>query len=382
MYCQAVSYKTQQATVVLVFFVIFNFIRYFLKVDFLKNIYLSSKMDISPKKRTKIVTLSEHTSMTQRDIAKECCVSLGAVNKILKKKRETGTIEVNRKGKCGRKRKTTARDEVFLIRESRLNPRKTSQELQQDLAHAGVVVHDSTVRKRLIEGGRKTIRPQKKQLLTAAMMKKRYDWAKLYKGWTVEDWRKVLFSDESHFLVQGQRSRFVRKSENEKLTTQHFDQTVKHPIKKMFWGCFSYKGTGSLVPIEGMMNSEKYKNLLEQKLENELRKLDANGQALFQQDSAPCHVSKVMRQYFTEKKIRCLEWPGNSPDLNPIENLWAILKARLRKIDCTTKTKLIEAVIQLWFRDTQISENCKKLVDSMPNRVKQIIKNKGGHIAY
>lgn len=68
--------------------------------------------------------------MTQRDIAKECGVSLGAVNKILKLKRDTGTIDVNRKGKCGRKRKTTARDEAFLIRESKLYPRKTSQDLQ------------------------------------------------------------------------------------------------------------------------------------------------------------------------------------------------------------------------------------------------------------
>lgn len=223
---------------------------------------------------------------------------------------------------------------------------------------------------------------KKKQLLTAAMMTKRYDWAKKYVSWTVEDWRKVLFSDESHFLVQGQRSRFVRKSDNEKLTTAHIDQTVKHPLKKMFWGCFSYKGTGCLVPIEGMMNSQKYRDLLEHRLEAELRKVDANSQAVFQQDSAPCHVSKIMMKYFKDKKISCLEWPGNSLDLNPIENLQAIVKARLRKIDCTTKTKLIEAVIHTWFRDQQISENCKKLVDSMPKRVEEVIKAKGGHISY
>lgn len=77
----------------------------------------------------------------------------------------------------------------------------------------------------------------------------------------------MLFSDESHFLVQGQRSRFVRKSDNEKITTARIDQTVKHPLKKMFWCCFSYKGTGCLVPIEGMINSQEYRDLLEQRLE-------------------------------------------------------------------------------------------------------------------
>jgi len=68
------------------------------------------------------------------------------------------------------------------------------------------------------------------------MKKKRYIWAKKYATWTAEDWRKVLFSDESHFLVQGQRSCYVRKSDNEKLTTAHINQTVKHLIKTMILG--------------------------------------------------------------------------------------------------------------------------------------------------
>lgn len=86
-------------------------------------------------------------------------------------------------------------------------------------------------------------------------------------------------------------------------------------------------------------------------------------------------------KYFKDKKISCLEWPVNSPDLNLIENLWAFVKPRLRKIDCTTKIKLIEAVIQIWFWDQQIIESCKKL-DSMLKRVQEVIKTKGGHISY
>lgn len=339
-------------------------------------------MDITPRKREKIITLSEHTSMTQRDIASECSVSLGVVNKLIKQKRETGSVEVQRKGKCGRKRKTTSRDESFILRNSKLNPKKTSYDLQQDLEKAGVKIHDSTIRRRLLEGGRKAVRPQKKQLLTEAMMKKRLIWAKKYAHWTEEHWRNVLFSDETHFLVQGCRSKFVRKGVDEKLTAAHLVQTVKHPVKKMFWGCFSYKGTGKLIPVEGMMNSEKYKEMLETCLSRELEKIQAAGEPIFQQDSAPCHVSKKMLKYFKDKKVTLLDWPGNSPDLNPIENLWAICKARLLKMDCTTKGKMIEAVIQVWFRDEKIKENCKKLIDSMPKRVEAVIKAKGGHISY
>lgn len=339
-------------------------------------------MDITARKREKIITLSEHTSMTQRDIAKNCLVSLGAVNKLLKQKRETGSVEVKRKGKCGRKRKTTHRDECLLLRNSKLNPRKTSFDLQQDLEKAGVKIHDSTVRKRLIEGGRKAIRPQKKQLLTVPMMKKRLAWARKYAKWTEENWRKVLFSDETHFLVQGCRSKFVRKSVDEKLTAAHLIQVVKHPVKQMFWGCFSYMGPGKLIPIEGMMNSERYKAMLEQNLTTQLENVQAVDGPIFQQDSAPCHVSKKMVKYFKDKGVTLLEWPGNSPDVNPIENLWAICKARLQKMDCTTKVKMIEAVIQVWYRDEKIQENCKNLIDSMPKRVQAVMKSKGGHIHY
>ena len=89
-----------------------------------------------------------------------------------------------------------------------------------------------------------------------------------------------------------------------------------------------------------------------------------------------------MKKVFNEAAINVLDWPGNSPNLNPIENLWSILKSCLQKLDSTTKTKLTEAVIQVWHRDPAIIENCKRLVESMPRRVKKVLKNQGGHTSY
>ena len=68
-------------------------------------------------------------------------------------------------------------------------------------------------------------------------------------------------------------------------------------------------------------------------------------------------------------KITVLHWPGNSSDLNPIKNLRSMIKLRLGSEDCTTKTKLIEAKIWIWYYDPDIKEKCQTLVDSMPNRV-------------
>src|SRR5215469_5161169 len=82
-----------------------------------------------------------------------------------------------------------------------------------------------------------------------------------------DDWKKVIFSDESHFEVHGYMSIlhicFVRRSKGEPLRSGHIQQAPKHPPKKMFWGSFSAKGTGRLVTVEGMMNSDKYKDILE-----------------------------------------------------------------------------------------------------------------------
>ena len=63
------------------------------------------------------------------------------------------------------------------------------------------------------------------------MRKQRLQWTKIDKNGTVEDWKKVLFSDESHFFVQGKHSQFVRISKGEQLSLAHFNEVVKHQTK-------------------------------------------------------------------------------------------------------------------------------------------------------
>ena len=84
----------------------------------------------------------------------------------------------NRKGNCGRKKKTTPRTDANLLRESKFNPRKTNFQLQQNLTSVGVMVDSSTVRRRLLAVGREARRPIKKQLLTTKMKRKDFIWAK------------------------------------------------------------------------------------------------------------------------------------------------------------------------------------------------------------
>jgi transposase len=80
-----------------------------------------------------------------------------------------------------------------------------------------------------------------------------------------------------------------------------------------------------------------------------------------------------------KRRLKLLDWPGNSPDLNPIENMWVIFKARISEMDCTTKTKMTESVVKLLYHDPEMKEMCGNLV---VERVKEIIKAKWGHIHY
>ena len=76
-----------------------------------------------------------------------------------------------------------------------------------------------------------------------------------------------------------------------------------------------------------------------------------------------------------------VQWPGNSPDLNPIENLWAVLKFKLRRRQNINKNQLISNIIKIWFHEIP-KTLCQNLVDSMPNRIAKVLKNKGASSKY
>lgn len=336
-------------------------------------------MDTSPQLRTKILTLYHFTSLSQRKIAAEVGVNQSTVCRIIAHQKKSGSLTPARKGKCGRKTKITPREERLLIQENKRQPFMTSNEHKMSL---NLKVSTRTVRRVLLKNGRISKRPYKKQLLTSKMIKQRLVWARKYRSWTPDQWKKVLFTDESHFIVQGYQNQFVRRAPGEPLSPQHVSQSVKHPPKVMFWGCFSSSGTGRLHVCEGMMDSDQYVKVIDTRIIPELNQRFPNDDGILQHDLAPCHRSKKSSGHLQSKGVPVLDWPGNSPDLAPIETLWAIVKNRLRKEDVSSKQKLISNVIKLWYHDERIKESCTKLVESMPKRIEELIKNRGGHIRY
>ena len=126
-------------------------------------------MDATPKKRTKILALRDHAGKSLRQIADHLKIGKSTVGRIINRRNSLGHTLTLRKGNCGRKRKTTKRDDAILLRNRIKNPKKDSRELTTDLRKSGVSVSDLTVRRRLIENGRLARKPLQKQPLTQKM---------------------------------------------------------------------------------------------------------------------------------------------------------------------------------------------------------------------
>ncbi|KAL4493024.1 hypothetical protein ABPG72_020803 [Tetrahymena utriculariae] len=155
----------------------------------------------------------------------------------------------------------------------------------------------------------------------------RLQWATEYQDWTVQDFKKVLFSDESLMCCEKQGIKWIRKIKSQPFTAQMINPIKKYKggIQQMVWGLIEYQGGVSLEKITGTINSEKYVDILSGNLES-IKKRNK----LFQQDNARCHTSNISKQWMTSNKIRILEWPAASPDLSPIENVWGYLSLRLK----------------------------------------------------
>ncbi len=121
------------------------------------------------------------------------------------------------------------------------------------------------------------------------------------------------------------------------------------------------------------MNSVRYMEVLRSHL---LPWMLRFGATKFLQGGAPSHTSKKVRAFLKESNVSVMDWPGNSLYLNPIENLWAIIKRRLKKLpNITSLPLLIKAMKMMWPRDLPISL-MKKLAHTMPARLKMCLKNK------
>lgn len=206
--------------------------------------------------------------LSQREVAKKIGCGKSTVGDLLSKVAKTGTFEDL--PRSGRPRSTTARDDRHLKFASLANRKKTAVTLHKEmpLENGELVCRQRTVRNRLIENGLNGRIARKKPFLTKGHKESRKAWATKYKDWKVQEWRKVLFSDESPFtLFQAEGKLYVRRRVGEELMEECISPTVKHGGGKIqVWGCFSYEGVGKLYRVNGIMDGKKYREILKNQM--------------------------------------------------------------------------------------------------------------------
>ena len=133
-----------------------------------------------------------------------------------------------------------------------------------------------------------------------------------------------------------------------------------------------------VLPKNVKVNQHNYRELLETHLNGCMDKCNAD---VFQQDGAPAHTAKSVIKWMDENHINFIrDWPGNSPDLNPIENLWIQIKNGLNGKDISSIPKLEVALRDLWQRHPL--ERLHDLAMSLPNRLDLLKKRKGKPTRY
>ncbi len=170
-----------------------------------------------------------------------------------------------------------------------------------------------------------------KPLLKQKHRQKHLTWAKEKKNWTVAQWSKVLFSDKSEFGISfgNQGPRVWRKS-GEAQNPCCLKSSVKFPQSVMIWAAMSSAGVDPLCFLKSTVNAAIYQDILEHFMLPSADKLYEDADLIFQQDLAPAHTAKDTKSWLNDHGVTVLDWPANSPDLNPIENLWSIVKRKMR----------------------------------------------------
>ncbi len=175
-----------------------------------------------------------------------------------------------------------------------------------------------------------------KPLLNQRQHQKSLTWAVEKNNWTVAQWSKVLFSDESKFCISfgNQGPRVWRKS-GEAQNLCCLKSSVKFPQSVMIWAAMSSAGVGPLCFLKSTVSAAIYQEILEHFMLPSADKLYGEADFIFQQDLAPAHTAKGIKSRFNDHGVTVLDWPANSPDLNPVENLWILSRGRRETPDPT-----------------------------------------------
>jgi len=327
------------------------------------------KRQLTTEEKDRIINLYTR-KYTVDSIADIYQVAESTIYRLIKKYKKTNSTE-RTKG-SGVKSDQNKTDKIIKIvnMDNNLSTNDISKLLLEEY---NIECSKSTVHRHLKNNNYINRTPILKPLLTEEHKNCRENWAIFYQYY---NWDNVIWSDECNINAQSNKKSKIWINKTDDVPIR---RVVKYPISIHVWGCLLKSNKLIIEIYEKTMDSNKYIEILKIHL---LKLMDINKDVklLYQQDNAPCHTSFSTISFFSENKIEVMYWPPNSPDLNPIENIWNILKRNIGNVIIKNKQELINIVRN---EASKISiEIINNLINSMDNRIEELFNKSFDSISY
>ncbi len=338
------------------------------------NSTMAKTKELSKDTRNKIVDLHQ-TGKTESAIGKQLGVKKSTLGAIIRKWKTYKTTD--NLPRSGAPRKISPRGVKMITRTVSKNPRTTRGDLVNDLQRAGTKVTKATISNTPRRQGLKSCSARRVPLLKPVHVQARLKFAREHLDDPEEDWENVIWSDETKIELFGKNSTCrVWRRKNAELHPKNTIPTVKHGGGNiMLWGCFSAKEPGRLICVKERMNGAMYREILSENLLPSARALKMKRGWVFQHDNDPKHTARATKEWLRKKHFKVLEWPSQSPDLNPIDNLWRELKVCVAQRQPQNITALEEICMEEWAKIP--ATVCENLVKTYRKRLTSVIANKG-----
>lgn len=329
---------------------------------------------LTHEQREAIVTL-DAIGWLHKDIAKKIPCSDNTVTLWVQRWQDERSLEDRERS--GRPRCTDEKTDVCMeeyVEEKKFTvPKEIKRELELDCSVR-------TIRRRLDEVNLFGRVAEKEYVFDEFDIQRRLSFAQGYANWTEEDWSRVIFSDETHIEVYGRSRVWVQRPPGKAFDPQYIAQHMPHSERVSLWGCFCSKGIGQAEIFTGEFKAPKYVGILQHNLIQTALHFYPKEHWWLQQDNAPQHRSQLASIWFHNHGVDRIDFPPYSPDLNPIENIWGIVKSQVEQRLVHTIEEVEQVLKQVWEAlDTSL---LAKLIASMPARCQAVIANKGHKTPY
>jgi transposase len=216
--------------------------------------------------------------------------------------------------------------------------------------------------------------------LTEFDIQRRLAFANQYLNWTEDQWARVFFSDECNFYLGHHGRVHVQCPIGASHDAEYLHAAPQLHGKVSLWGCICAEGLGHAELYAGALDSTRHRDILRHSLIPSFRQFYPDGPWFFQQDNVRFHTTPDTVTFLHEKGVTLIDWPPWSPDLNPIENLWNVLKARVYARFPQTMEEMEQFIREEHAASdlTFISRICR----NMPRRLRLLLANKGHKIPY